>query len=761
MRLPASRLTGGTRRSRRRGGHPDRPSAAPPDPLTLSPERSGPPLRAEIERAGGREVCFLADGGRGPRGPRIREPSPGAASMPCWSRPGMPRKAASCCTTTRPAIWSRPRRTCGSPPSSTSRGLGTAIVDNQASRIYVVVEPPSPRRRVPLDEGSLAELLAPGGALSGRHEGYEDRPGQREMLEEVVRRFNDGGVAILEAGTGTGKSLAYLVPAAVWAQENKERTIVSTNTINLQEQLAGRTCLWCKQLVGEIRWALVKGRGNYISIRRALLASESQASLFEEDRSDEMARLLEWIDRPRTAPCRTSRSLPADETWEEVRSDPDMCLRARCPPLPAVLLPELARRTAASAELLVVNHHLLFTDLAVRRATQNYTQSAVLPAVQARDPGRGTQRRGRRHVASRGGGDAQWPLSSPLPPRPTGTWHPDGRTRGAGWTEGPELRERVENRVRPALGSRSASSRAWSSGSSPSLPGDGWPCGSGTGRDRGAGGADGGGRGPASTLSALGTLERELAELRSRLELVEEFADRLEGRILDLRSIERRLAAAEHGLRLVLAPGEEGAAYVRWLDSRGRGSRSNLVLAAAPIELGGRPARVALQQAETTILTSATLTTRKTVRLPAGPLGPTGAARTVEDDNRLDRNRAYHIVTIRFFIQHLALCPNRPSRRRRTGSGVPGGHGEGRGGGRGDERWWPLRPVHFVRSAAARCRLAPGRRRGRALAPLRTGGGGPLRPAPGIRGGAGCHPSGHVLLLGRRRRARRSHSAAC
>jgi ATP-dependent DNA helicase DinG len=125
----------------------------------------------------------------------------------------------------------------------------------------------------------------------------------------------------------------------------------------------------------------------------------------------------------------------------------------------------------------------------------------------------------------------------------------------------------------------------------------------------------------ASTLAAFGTLERELSELRARLELIEELADSLEGRILDLRSVERRLAAAEHGLRLVLAPGEEGSAYVRWLDSRGRGRQANLVLGAAPIELGDVLRESLFSQADSAVLTSATLSTQKRFDFLRGRLG--------------------------------------------------------------------------------------------------------------------------------------------
>ena len=169
------------------------------------------------------------------------------------------------------------------------------------------------------------------GVFAERFDSYEDRPGQRDMLRTVVDRFNEGGVAIVEAGTGTGKSLAYLLPAARWAQENGERTVLSTNTINLQEQLAGKDLPLVRSLTGEVRWALVKGRGNYVSIRRALLAAEAQTSLFDDDRSEQMRALLEWIGTTDDGSLSDLPFTPESETWEEVRSDPDICMRSRCP----------------------------------------------------------------------------------------------------------------------------------------------------------------------------------------------------------------------------------------------------------------------------------------------------------------------------------------------------------------------------------------------------------------------------------------------
>ncbi|MEJ2204721.1 MAG: helicase C-terminal domain-containing protein, partial [Gemmatimonadota bacterium] len=122
-------------------------------------------------------------------------------------------------------------------------------------------------------------------------------------------------------------------------------------------------------------------------------------------------------------------------------------------------------------------------------------------------------------------------------------------------------------------------------------------------------------------LSTMGTLGRELAELRARIEIGEGARERLEGRLLDLRSVERRLAAQASGLRLVLMPGEEASSWVRWVEKRGQGRRVNLVLAAAPIELGPVLRESLFGQAETIVMTSATLATRRSFDFLRNRLG--------------------------------------------------------------------------------------------------------------------------------------------
>lgn len=580
------------------------------NPLTLS-SASQATIRAEIEKAGGREVCFLAevDDVRVIQEPRaVARGNFGAVLVAA-------RDAAM------GGVMLHNHPSGALEPSDADmriagqlydQGVGTVIVDNAAKHLYVVVEPPEPKERVALNPDELSDILAPGGSLSEFYEAFEDRPGQREMLEIVTHQFNQGGVAIIEAGTGTGKSLAYLLPAAYWSRNNKERTVISTNTINLQEQLTTKDLPLVRALGGDVEWALVKGRGNYVSIRRALLASDAQRSLFDDDRSDEMTALLSWLKTTTDGSLSDLPFTPEPETWEEVRSDPDICLRSRCPHFQECHY-QRSRRQAASADLLIVNHHMLFTDLAVRRATLNWTASAVLPSYNrivldeahniedaaTSHLGVEVTRRGLYRVLSRLERSGRGVLSAVYDQITTGS------------EQERELQERIETRVRPALAQARLEVEGFIDTVEELLPSDKSTVRIGSSGVGELAERDEVGEQLSASLNALTTLERELSELGARIELDENISDGLEGRLLDLRAITRRLAAARHGLGLVFTPGEKAGRYVRWLELRGRGRRSNLVMAAAPIDLGDLLVESLFSRVETTILTSATLATRK------------------------------------------------------------------------------------------------------------------------------------------------------
>src|SRR5205823_13930709 len=138
--------------------------------------------------------------------------------------------------------------------------------------------------------------LGPDGPIAQRMRRYEDRPSQREMAAQIARLYNDGGVGLLEAGTGVGKSLGYLVPALRWAAANGERTVVSTNTINLQEQLVGKDLPFLVRALSDqrVRFALLKGWHNYLCLARLEHAETAEATLFDDGMRAEVEQLAGW-----------------------------------------------------------------------------------------------------------------------------------------------------------------------------------------------------------------------------------------------------------------------------------------------------------------------------------------------------------------------------------------------------------------------------------------------------------------------------------
>lgn len=260
-----------------------------------------------------------------------------------------------------------------------NNGIGSYIVDNAVRAVYVIVEPCVDRKEQLLDPDEAAKLLGDDGLIRAALTEYEYRPEQIAMLDAVVRAFNDAEVLSVEAGTGTGKSLAYLVPAILWSRANQERVIVSTHTINLQEQLIGKDLpLLTRQAGLECTTALVKGRNNYLCKRKAAQAEAQASQLIEDDLARELRDVLEWSKKTKDGSLSDLATKPRAEVWEQVVSENDNCLRARCPYYSECFFYS-ARRKAAAADILVVNHHLLMADLALRDEIDNYTQNAVLP----------------------------------------------------------------------------------------------------------------------------------------------------------------------------------------------------------------------------------------------------------------------------------------------------------------------------------------------------------------------------------------------
>jgi ATP-dependent DNA helicase DinG len=258
-----------------------------------------------------------------------------------------------------------------------NQGVGFYIIDNSANHCYQAVNPFVRTRTEQLSYAEIESWYAPDGILATHLKDYEHREEQTRMAFAVAEAFNGDRVAVIEAGTGTGKSLAYLLPALLWAVRNKERVVISTNTINLQEQLTKKDIPFLHKYCGhQFRAVLVKGRGNYLC-RRKLEAIELEPALFKDESSAELEALSAW-SRTTADGCRSDLAfIPRDEIWEEVSCEADQCGRVRCPHYARCFF-YTARREAAGADLLVVNHALLMADVAVRQET-GYGSMAILP----------------------------------------------------------------------------------------------------------------------------------------------------------------------------------------------------------------------------------------------------------------------------------------------------------------------------------------------------------------------------------------------
>ena len=222
---------------------------------------------------------------------------------------------------------------------------------------------------------TVANVLGADGVIARRLQDYEPRPEQLEMALAVESALAKRHHLIAEAGTGVGKSFAYLIPAILAAQaeqgneKKKRRIIVSTHTISLQEQLIQHDIPFLQSVLPvEFSAVLVKGRGNYISLRRLEKAVQrsSQKSLFEPDGQRQLAKIRQWAHKTTDGSRSDLPFQPASDVWDEVLSDHGDCLGKKCPSHGDCFY-YAARRRVWNADLLIVNHALFFSDLSLRR----------------------------------------------------------------------------------------------------------------------------------------------------------------------------------------------------------------------------------------------------------------------------------------------------------------------------------------------------------------------------------------------------------
>jgi ATP-dependent DNA helicase DinG len=216
---------------------------------------------------------------------------------------------------------------------------------------------------------SIASILGPGGVIARQLPHYESRPQQIQMAEAVADAIANQHHLMVEAGTGVGKSLAYLVPALLAATADKEcRVVVSTHTISLQEQLLRKDLPFLQTVLPEPFTAvLVKGRSNYLSRRRLRGAHQRMGALLAEDgAADQLLQIGRWARQTQDGSRSDLPFQPAPLVWDLVESDTGNCLGRKCPDYAACFYFR-ARRQIHGANLLVVNHALFFSDLALRQ----------------------------------------------------------------------------------------------------------------------------------------------------------------------------------------------------------------------------------------------------------------------------------------------------------------------------------------------------------------------------------------------------------
>ena len=213
----------------------------------------------------------------------------------------------------------------------------------------------------------VSNVLSEGGPVAANLPDYESRPQQMEMADRVKAALASRGRLLVEAGTGVGKTFAYLLPALERIIDHSERVVVSTHTISLQEQLLLKDIPFLQKIFPDTFHAvLVKGRGNYLSVRRLQLAGKRARSLFPDDSYLRSLQVInDWAYETRDGTLTTLPQLERPGVWDRVQSDSSNCLGKKCPTYKNCFY-QAARQEMMLADLLICNHALFFSDLSLR-----------------------------------------------------------------------------------------------------------------------------------------------------------------------------------------------------------------------------------------------------------------------------------------------------------------------------------------------------------------------------------------------------------
>ncbi len=225
---------------------------------------------------------------------------------------------------------------------------------------------------------TLYQFFAPGGLLSKTHPAYEFRRGQLQMAQAVGEALAEKRHLVVEAGTGTGKTLAYLLPVI----RSGKRVIISTGTKTLQEQLFYKDVPFLAQHIGDLKVCYMKGRNNYLC-RKKLYDLTGQPVLSGLEEIEEYRAIAEWEKTTKTGDRSELVDIPdSSQLWHKLDARAEACIGQKCQQFDRCFITEMHRR-AAESDIIIVNHHLFFADLAVKMAAEEAPDAGVLPEYAA------------------------------------------------------------------------------------------------------------------------------------------------------------------------------------------------------------------------------------------------------------------------------------------------------------------------------------------------------------------------------------------
>jgi ATP-dependent DNA helicase DinG len=257
-----------------------------------------------------------------------------------------------------------------------------AIIKQAMPPALTQIEAERSAANIPAKLPSLHDFFHPGGLLATSSLDYEHRPGQYAMAKAIEQAFADKRHLIVEAGTGTGKTLAYLLPALRRAREQQQRILISTGTKNLQEQLYFKDIPFLESLLGPLKVCYMKGRGNYLC-KQKLYALRDNPILSGLEEISQFHAIAQWEKTTATGDRAEIDALPEHSAlWHKLDARSEVCLGQTCPNWEGCFITEM-RRKALESDIVIVNHHLFFADLAIKLQAAGAPDAGILPEAAA------------------------------------------------------------------------------------------------------------------------------------------------------------------------------------------------------------------------------------------------------------------------------------------------------------------------------------------------------------------------------------------